>query len=282
MPWPAGYVPRYRLDRSSGQACVELSGVKHYLGPHGTSASKLLYDRLVTEWLANGRRSPKAEQPSISVIELAAQYLKFADGYYRRDGEPTGAVHSVKATLRYLVDWYGDDLAVDFGPLALKAFRRRLVDRNQSRRYVNDHVDRVKRMFKWAVGEQLVPPATYQALASVTGLRRGRTTARETEPVQPVDDEIVDATLPFGITTSRECTSGSGSTCMPMWRRTPAVTYHFLNEPIGLFVEDGRGRKWWAEPSQLSAAIEQAKKNRDLRAEGKYVDSDYTAHMPKP
>lgn len=40
-------------------------------------------------------------------------------------------------------------------------------------------------------------PATYQGLASVAGLQKGRTEAREMEPVGPVDDAVVDATLPF-------------------------------------------------------------------------------------
>jgi integrase len=37
----------------------------------------------------------------------------------------------------------------------------------------------------------------FQALAAVDGLRRGRSEARETPPVGPVDDEIVEATLQF-------------------------------------------------------------------------------------
>jgi hypothetical protein len=34
---------------------------------------------------------------------------------------------------------------------------------------VNDSVDCIKRMFKWAVGEQLLPAAVHQALAEVAG-----------------------------------------------------------------------------------------------------------------
>src|SRR5205823_5976804 len=56
---------------------------------------------------------------------------------------------------------------------------------------------RVKRVFKWAVAEELVPPSVHQALAAVTGLQRGRTPARESEPVSPVDDARVTAVLPF-------------------------------------------------------------------------------------
>jgi integrase len=55
----------------------------------------------------------------------------------------------------------------------------------------------VKRLFKWGVAEELVPPAVYQSLVAVAGLERGRTLARESEPVRPIRDEDVDAALPF-------------------------------------------------------------------------------------
>jgi integrase len=51
-------------------------------------------------------------------------------------------------------------------------------------------------MFRWAAGEGSVPPAVPQALAMVAGLRAGKTEARETKPVTPVDDVVVEATLP--------------------------------------------------------------------------------------
>ncbi len=47
--------PAYRLHKRSGQAVVTLSGRDHYLGPHRTKVSLAEYDRLVGEWLANGR-----------------------------------------------------------------------------------------------------------------------------------------------------------------------------------------------------------------------------------
>lgn len=60
----------------------------------------------------------------------------------------------------------------------------------------NQRVDRIKRFFKWAVAEELVPPGSYEALWCVPGLRYGRTNARETEPVKPVPDAWVDAIVP--------------------------------------------------------------------------------------
>ena len=44
---------------------------------------------------------------------------------------------------------------------------------------------------------QLVPVGVYQAIATIDGLQKGRTEAHELPPVGPVDDAVVDATLPF-------------------------------------------------------------------------------------
>jgi integrase len=195
MPRLINSLPKYRKHKASGQAVVTLAGVDYYLGPHGTKAAKRQYDRLVAEWLQHDRRlQPTGE--SITIVELAARYLRFAKAYYQKDGRCTKVAPAVKACIKYLKDWYGSEPAADFGPLALKAVRQRMVEDGLSRRYVNDHAARIKRMFKWAVGEQLIPPATWQALAAVPGLVRGKTEARDNPPIMPVDDATVDATLP--------------------------------------------------------------------------------------
>lgn len=195
MPRLSRSVPKYRKHRASGQAMVTLNGIDHYLGSHGTKTSKREYDRLIAEWLAAGRVVGQPQQ-EITVVELSARYWKFAQGYYRKDGRCTGVAPAIKASLKYLKDWYGREPAVEFGPLRLKALRQRMVDDGHSRRYVNDHVGRIKRMYKWAASEQLVPESAYRALAIVEGLKLGRTNARETAPVLPVEAEVVKATLP--------------------------------------------------------------------------------------
>ena len=82
-------MPKYRKHRASGQAVVTLSGKDFYLGPHGTAVSRREYDRLVAEWLENGRtlREPAAEA-SITVTEVVAAYWRFAKTYYVKDGRP--------------------------------------------------------------------------------------------------------------------------------------------------------------------------------------------------
>jgi integrase len=66
-----------------------------------------------------------------------------------------------------------------------------------ARGVVNNRVGRIKRVFKWAVAEELVPPSVHHGLQAVGGLRFGRSEARETEPVKPAAEEHVLALLPF-------------------------------------------------------------------------------------
>jgi integrase len=71
------------------------------------------------------------------------------------------------------------------------------VNSGLSRSEANRRTNIARRIFKWAVSEELVPPTVYQALTAVAGLQKGRTKARESQPVLPVEDAVVDATLPF-------------------------------------------------------------------------------------
>ena len=195
MPRLINSVPKYRRHRGSNQAIVTLNGRDYYLGPYGTKASRIEYDRLIGEWLAAGRNSLHVTGNELTVVELCLSYWKFAKGYYRRDGRDTRVTPGIKCAIKYLKTHYGRTLAAEFGPLALKAVRQRMIEDGLSRRYINDHVDRIRRMFKWAVGEQLLSVEVYQALAVVPGLHKGRTAARETDPILPVEDLTVDATL---------------------------------------------------------------------------------------
>jgi len=197
MGWSNNHLPKYRKHRASGQAVCTLNGRDFYLGPHGTKASKIAYDRLIAEWLQNDRNPLQSPSDGLTIVELCARYYKYAKGYYRKDGKCTREAPNILFALRFLKEWYGKSPACEFGPLALKALRQRMIDSDHSRRYVNSQIGRIKRMFKWAVAEELVPPSVAQGLAAVTGLRLGRSEARETDPVLPVDRDTVDAILPF-------------------------------------------------------------------------------------
>lgn len=48
----SGSLPAYRRYEAAGQAMVTLAGQDHYLGPHGTKASRGEYAPVVSEWIA--------------------------------------------------------------------------------------------------------------------------------------------------------------------------------------------------------------------------------------
>lgn len=197
MPRLTVSTPKYRLHRGSGQAVVTIAGRDHYLGPWKSRGSIVEYDRLIGEWLAAGRPSmPSAPQAEITITEVIAKFWVYAKEHYRKHGRETGTAENYKPVLAIVRKRYGHTATADFGPLALKALRKTMVDEGQSRRYVNDNVARIKRLFKWAASEQLIPASVPQALGTVEGLRKGHGKARETAPVMPVEDAVVDATLP--------------------------------------------------------------------------------------
>ena len=198
MPWPSNHLPKYRKHRASGQAIVSISGQDHYLGPHGTKASHMLYDRLVAEFLAAGRQVIEpVKAKSITVVEVLAAYWRFAKTYYVKDGKPTNEQAALKLLIRDTRKLYGDIAAVDFGPKALKTVRQVWLERGQARPTINKNMRRLSRMFRWAAAEEMIPVTVYQALATVPGLKRGRTVAPEPPPILPVDIAVVQKTLPY-------------------------------------------------------------------------------------
>jgi integrase len=194
-------IPKYRHHKGSGQAFLQIKGHRHYLGLWDSPKSKEAYARFIAELAVNPIATPPTTpltlRPEFTVVEIVAAYLDYADGYYRQNGRRTSQVHIVRQAMRPLRELYGHTPAVKFGPLALRAVRLQLIERGLARKTINHLLGTIKRLFKWAASQELVPVTVYQALLTVPGVPKGRTEAREPEPVLPVSDELVDATLPY-------------------------------------------------------------------------------------
>lgn len=188
--------PKYRHHKAKNLAVVTINGRDIYLGKYGSAASKAEYRRLVAEYFETGGVARTNSAEAISVVEVIAAYLKFARGYYRKAGKVTREYNLIVECCRFIKPLYGRKPAAEFGPLALKAVRQKMIEAGHSRCYINKNIERIRRLFRWAAGEELIPASVPQALAMVTGLRKGRTSARETSPIMPIDDSAVDATLP--------------------------------------------------------------------------------------
>ena len=189
--------PSYRKNRTTGRAVVTLNGQDHYLGKYGSAASRKEYDRLITLWVQGGGRLPEDSKQEVTVGDVMVAYLKYAKSYYRKDGEVTREYGLIVDACRAIRPIFGEIAAVEFGPLALEVVRQSLIDSDISRKHINKQVDRIKRMFKWAAAKEKIPASIPQALSMVVGLRKGRSEARETAPVLPVADSIVESTLEY-------------------------------------------------------------------------------------
>jgi integrase len=131
------------------------------------------------------------------VAELGVQYLRWAESYYVKDGEPTTELVNVKRSLRALRESFPDLSAREFGPVALKVVRERLVADGLSRVNCNRFTRIIVRVFKFAAENQMIPGDLPAGLACVKPFARGRgCLAHETDPVLPVDEETINDTLP--------------------------------------------------------------------------------------
>ena len=75
------------------------------------------------------------------------------------------------------------------------AVRDALVRAGLCRVTVNARMGTIRRMWKWALSEALIPAVCKAELSQVENLKPHRSPARETTPVRPVDDATVEATL---------------------------------------------------------------------------------------
>ena len=196
--------PPYRFHKGSNQAFVLIEGRFRYLGLYGSEESKQKYEEIIRQAESDAAHlAAKADAErrvlaaaDLSVIEIVGRYLDFASGYYRKNGKPTSEYSNICAALRPVREQCQGMPARLFGPLKLKAFRQQLIDTGIVRKQVNGRIDRIRRMFAWAVSEELVPSYVYEALKTVKGHGMGRSMAKEGAKVRPVEESVVDATLP--------------------------------------------------------------------------------------
>lgn len=227
MARPRNAVPGYRKHKQSGQAAVDVrrddgTRTTMLLGAYGSAASKAEYARLVALLNTNGGKLPRpsaagAPPGDITVSELIASFVeKKADVDYRNpDGTLSTEHAAVALACRPLLAMFGPTLVSEFSAIHLEAVRTAMAsgawmtdaeraDRHRRgkaigwcRTNINRAVSRLRGALRWGVARGLVPASTVTSLECLTPLRMGRGGARESRPVTPVDEAIVEATLPF-------------------------------------------------------------------------------------
>jgi integrase len=203
MPRLVKKAPKYRPHKASGQARVTINGETIYLGKWDSRDSHQEYERLIKEWRANHgtvtRKAAPAAAADITVAELLVAFWDHAQEWYRRpDGTPTTEVRNFRPIIRLLRDTYGEKPVTEFGAIALRAVRQHMIDSGWSRKNINRNVGRIRQIFNWGRGQQIIPASdAYLSLEHVEPLKAGRTKAPETEPIKPVPAAHVKAVQPY-------------------------------------------------------------------------------------
>src|SRR5262249_34042231 len=136
------------------------------------------------------------DHPGPSINDLVLAYLRYSQAYYVENRRSASEQDNIRQALRFLRRLHGATPARAFGPMALERVRQAMIDAGPSRKLNNKDVNRIRPRCGWAGEDELLPVAVAQALREVRGLRRGRSEARATAPVEPVSDERVRAILP--------------------------------------------------------------------------------------
>jgi len=116
MPRLVHTLPQIRHHTPSNRASIRIDSKEFWLGTYGSPESLREYDRIISEWLANGRKLPvpspkvadiKSDTSSsrsvtngetvssvpvgkITITMLTAEFTQWADRHYRHpSGEPT-------------------------------------------------------------------------------------------------------------------------------------------------------------------------------------------------
>ncbi|NOY41174.1 MAG: tyrosine-type recombinase/integrase [Planctomycetes bacterium] len=181
--------PKYSRQKREGRhdrAYVRIEGKRVYLGNFGSSESHARYADLI----GGHHVEPPKLSTDPTVSELLVQFLEWANGYY--DAREYG--HFV-IVAKWLRNHAGGISAMDFGPKRLKEIRQAMIAHGLTRKSINRQIVRIRQVFTWAVGEEIIPATNLEALRAVKGLREGRSGAKEKDPIQPVSDDDIQATI---------------------------------------------------------------------------------------
>jgi integrase len=213
MPEFSHQRPTYKTQTAKGTlyAYSRVNGRKVALGRAGTPVTLAKLSRLQAEWDATRHEFERADTTRLTVAEVAERFIQ-----YESDRTAAGLItdktlHAARTAANAVVfePEHAMTPAATFGPKSLRAIQTRLRatpcdDRrgrysggrtppSLSRGEVNRRVNLIRRMFRWAICEELVPASVLTALETVPGLRAGE--ARDNDHRAPADPVAVAATI---------------------------------------------------------------------------------------
>ncbi len=201
-----------RLGRCVARAFVHVAKKRYYLGAYNDPAVRELYARLTRVWDRTGHidlsliheARHTATDHRTTIAELGLKFRRYAEQrYVNPDGTLSTELHNFRTAWRIVREMFGSTPAADFGPRKLREVQSAMAQKRKpngdcwSRSNVNKQISRVRLIFSWAVGEELVPVQVADALKHVRGLLWGVQVVRERDVVTPVPQLAIDAVRPL-------------------------------------------------------------------------------------
>lgn len=157
---------------------------------------KMAEDAAARYWEEHTRQAARREQAGATVADLCAAWDAHCREYYRGpDGKPSSTAVNAVLDVRLFREMFGGAALAELTHGDMLQLRDALVRSGVSRSTVNARLWRVKYMIGWALDEALIPATVKAELTQVKGVKRGRSAAPERQPVRPVDDATIAATV---------------------------------------------------------------------------------------
>jgi integrase len=188
--WPPPIYSNRGYDRT--RVWVDGKLQEFSLGLTGSDEARQKYLRIIAEIEANHGAPQTIGHRNLTVAELVAAYLREAEAYYCES-----QFWRVKRAMESVTILYRKTLASEFGPVKLKAVRQTFIKAGYCRRLCNQLTGCIRRAWRWASAGELVPHAVSAALSDLPDLRKRRSAAPDHPEIEPVEPEIIEATLPF-------------------------------------------------------------------------------------
>lgn len=193
-------IPSYRLHAPSGRGVIQYRPLygpnPFYLpGRHNSDESRAAYEierARCIKHMNGGTPAEVLSKNKLCVVDIVTPYLIWAKSNYSKD-----EYHGIRSTCGVLLDVHGTTLVHRFGPLALKEVRAKMNEIGWCRTTINNRIFKLRRVFAWGVGEELVDHALLGPLEAVPSIRKGTPGYRESPPRDAVEWEQVAAVLPF-------------------------------------------------------------------------------------
>lgn len=196
---PKTTVPQLRRhrDKTRGdRAYAIFDGATVYFGRWRSPEARKLFDQTLAKFLSNGRRLPMQPE-GVTVTVLLDRFWAHAQEFYRRpDGTTTSTLELYGMAIAKLRHLYGELPAAQFDAACLEATRQTMIDAGWSRGVCNQIAGLCRAVFRWGEVRKLVPAGGSDNLKALAPLQKGRTPARDPQPVRPVPQGFIDAIRP--------------------------------------------------------------------------------------